>query len=392
MMRETMKQAGDLQLLVRTYAGLEETLAGEIRKLGGGDAEIITRGVTCSGDLGFIYKLNLSLRSGLRVLREITRFRFHDNESFYKAIYEINWHELFDTNKTFRIDSLLFSPMFRNSMFVSQLAKDAIVDRFRKENEKRPFVDTRSADIYISIYVNGNEAGVYLDSSGESLHRRGYKTTQTAAPLSEVLAAGILLISGWTEHFPLIDPMCGSGTFVIEAALLANRIPPGIFRKGFSFEHWKQHDPELFSQILDSVTGKISDAPVKIIGSDLSRRNLEVAKSNAVAADVASDIRFEQIDFKDYPQQEHRSFLFLNPPYGERLQPPELEALYTMVGSTFKHRFPGSEAWLLTAVPDAIRWIGLKPSRKIPLFNGDLECRLLKYNLYAGSKKAVNRE
>lgn len=387
MIRGNIKEAGTIPLLVRTYAGLEEVLAGEIRKLGGGDAQVITRGVQCSGDLGFIYKLNLSLRTGLRVLHEVGRFNFRDNDSFYKAIHDLPWHQWFDVKKTFRIDSLLFSTLFKNSMFVSQLAKDAIVDRFRKETEQRPFVDTRSADVFISIYVNGQEAVVYLDSSGESLHRRGYKTTQTAAPLSEVLAAGILLLSEWSPHFPLLDPMCGSGTIVTEAALMAHQVPPGIFRKGFAFEHWKNYDKALFEQIMASVTGKIKEFPVKIFASDMSRRALEAARNNAIAADVASDIRFECRDFKDYPEQTEKSFLFLNPPYGERLQPAELEGLYKMIGSTFKHRFPGSQAWVFSSVPDSIRWIGLRPSRKIALFNGDLECRLLKYDLYAGSKK-----
>jgi putative N6-adenine-specific DNA methylase len=391
MMRENVKKAGELSILVRTYSGLEEVLATEIRKMGGGDAEIITRGVKCSGDLGFIYKLNFSLRTGLRVLMEVGRFRFEHNDAFYKSIYDLPWHEWFDVDKTFRIDSLLFGQHFKNSMFVSQLAKDAIADRFRAEVGRRPFVDGRSADVYISIYVNGNDAVVYLDSSGESLHRRGYKTAQTIAPVSEVLAAGILMISGWTGHFPLIDPMCGSGTFVIEGALMARQIPPGIFRKGFAFEHWKMHDTALCEQIIESVTAKIIEIPLQIMGSDHSRKALEAAKQNAVSAEVADAISFKLTDIADYPVQERKSYVFINPPYGERLQPAELEGLYKTIGSVLKHRFPGSEAWLLTSVPEALHWIGLRPSSKIALFNGDLECRLLRYNLYEGSKKPSKR-
>jgi len=390
MKREEVKQAGSMPLLVRTYAGLESVLAEEIRSLGGGDAEIITRGVKCTGDLGFIYKLNLSLRCGIRVLYEVSRFRFTDNDSFYREVYALPWHAWFDVNKTFRIDSLLFSKHFKNSMFVSQLAKDALADRFRKETGKRPFVDTRLAQIYISIYVNDQEAVIYLDSSGESLHKRGYKLEQTLAPLSEVLAAGILKMSGWSEHFPLIDPMCGSGTFAIEAALMAQRIPPGIFRKGFSFEHWKLHEPDLLERIVDSVSGKIRQVPLQIMASDISRKAVEISRKNARAADILNDIRISQIDFRDYPAQERRCFLFLNPPYGERINPPELETIYRMIGSTLKHRFPGSIAWVLSAIPDSIEWIGLRPSGKTPLFNGDIECRLLRYEMYAGSKKNIN--
>jgi putative N6-adenine-specific DNA methylase len=374
-------------ILVRTYAGLEEVLAAEVRKLGGADVELITRGITCKGDQGFIYKLNLALRTGLRVLKPIKTFRFKNKEEFYNQVYDINWASLFDVEKTMTIDTLLFSEMFDNSMYVSQLTKDAIADRFRKEVNKRPFIDSQSPHVYISVYMRDNEAIIYLDSSGESLHKRGYRKQQVKAPLSEVMAAGIIQLSGWSHHFPLIDPMCGSGTFSIEAALMANNIPPGIFRPGFAFENWLDYDEELFRSILTSLTNKITDYPLDIRASDRSRVALQIALENAKMADVEKDIVFEPRTLEKSVNPGKKAFLFMNPPYGERMQTDEIEALYGMIGSTLKHTFMGCEAWLFTSNEEALKHVGLRPSRKFKLFNGPLECRLVKFELYEGSKK-----
>ena len=379
---------GQHEILVRTYAGLEEVLEGEIRKLGGADVERMVRAVSCSGDKGFMYKLNLALRTGLRVLKPIKKFSFKSNDDFYNEIMAIDWPALFDVDKTMIFDTLLFSEHFTNSMFVSQLAKDAVCDRFRKDVGRRPFIDSKEPQIYISVYVRDQEVTIYLDSSGESLHRRGYRKEMVKAPLSEVMAAGILMMSGWTYHFPLIDPMCGSGTFSIEAALLANNIPPGIFRPGFAFENWKDFDKELFDMILESLNKRITEFPVNITASDRSFTAVELARENAREAGVEDDIHFAPIPFDKQPTPEKRVFLFLNPPYGERMQPEDIDALYGMIGSTLKHTFGGSEAWLFTSNQEALNQVGLRPSRKIKLFNGPLECRLVRYEMYSGSKKA----
>jgi putative N6-adenine-specific DNA methylase len=376
------------EILVRTYAGLEEVLEGEVRKLGGADVERIVRGVVCTGDKGFLYKLNLSLRTGLRVLKPIKKFRFKSNDDFYKEIEAIDWPSLFDVDKTMIIDSLLFSELFKNSMFVSQLAKDAICDRFRKEVGRRPFIDSKEPHIYVSVYVRDTECTIYLDSSGESLHRRGYRKEQVKAPLSEVMAAGIIMMSGWSYHFPLIDPMCGSGTFSIEAALIANNIPPGIFRQGFAFEHWKDFDQGLFDTILESLNKRITENPVDIQASDRSYGAVELARENAREAGVEGDIRFDPKPFDKQQNPGKKAFLFLNPPYGERMQPEDIDALYGMIGSTLKHTFGGCEAWLFTSNQEALNKVGLRPSRKIKLFNGPLECRLVRFEMYDGSKKA----
>lgn len=381
-------------LLVRTYAGLEDVLMQEIAQLGGAEPEKLTRAVACKGDKGFIYKLNLGLRTALRVLKPLSSFSFQSNEEFYEGVHAIAWDTLFSVDKTFAIDSIVFSQMFNNSMFVSQLAKDAIADRFRKSSGKRPFVDSREPEIAISVYVRDQEATVYLDSGGESLHRRGYRTEQIKAPLSEVMAAGILKLSGWTHHFPLIDPMCGSGTFSIEAALLGSQVPPGLFREHFSFMNWSDFDADLFETVKESLVKRISDVPLRIKAADNSRRALSIARENAARAEVASDIQFELQDFlksssSDWPENTEggKKFIFINPPYGERLQPENIEQLYRDIGSTLKHKYPGCEAFVFTSHPDVVKLIGLKPSKKWKLYNGKLECQLLHYSLYSGSRK-----
>ena len=375
------------KILVRTYAGLEDVLFEEVMRLGGANPVRLNRAVECEGDKGFIYKLNLGLRTALRVLKPLHAFSFKDNQQFHQEIMSIDWPSYFSVEKTFAFDSIVFSSLFNNSMFVSQLAKDALCDRFRQDTGKRPFVDGREPQVRISIYVRENEATVYLDSSGESLHLRGYRTEQVKAPLSEVMAAGILKISGWSHHFPLIDPMCGSGTFSIEAALLAAEVPAGIFRQKFGFEHWNDYDPELFQTILNGLTSKIKEDPLNIKASDIHHRAVSISRDNAGRAGVDTEIHFSVDDFLKSSGPDRKAFIFINPPYGERLHPADLEAVYTGIGSTLKHKYPGCEAWVFTSNPEAIRLIGLKPSKKIKLFNGPLECQLLRYEMYSGTKK-----
>jgi putative N6-adenine-specific DNA methylase len=377
----------NFQILIRTYAGLEEVLLQEVTKLGGIDPETIVRGVTCYGDEGFVYKLNLTLRTGLRVLKPLYEFEFRNNDDFHREIMQIDWPALFSVDKTIRVDTLLFSDRFKNSMFVSQLCKDAVCDRFRQETGKRPFVDGHHPDISISVYVRNHTAVVYLDSSGESLHIRGYRGNNVKAPLSEVLAAGILALSGWSHHFPLYDPMCGSGTFSIEAALMADKIPPGIFRESYSFMNWKSFDAALFNTIREGLVSRIEDNKARIYASDISPRAVLAAKENIYRAGVEDVVRIEKADFNKLKAPEQKTFVILNPPYGERLKPEDIEKLYAEIGSVLKHTFMGSEAWIFSAAEDAFKHIGLKPSRKIKLFNGSLECKLMRFEMYSGSKK-----
>ncbi len=386
-MYKNFTSGAQFQILVRTYSGLEDILLEELKKLGAAEPLKLTRAVECTGDLGFVYKLNLALRSAVKILVPLNRFKFESNEEFYRGVFEVPWPELFDADKTFAFDSIVFSRYFSNSMFVSQLAKDAVADKFRERTSKRPFIDNRNPQVPLSIYVRENEATVYLDSSGISLHQRGYKTEQVKAPLSEVMAAGIIQMSGWSSHFPLIDPMCGSGTFAIEAALYAANVPPGIFREQFGFEHWKNYDKELYTKIFDALCSKINEQPIDISTSDIRRASVSIARENAERANVGGEIKFATADFTKSKGPDRKAFVFMNPPYGERLNPEHLETLYAQIGSTLKHQYAGCEAWVFTAHPDAIKLIGLKPGKKIKLMNGPLECLLLQYVLYAGSKK-----
>jgi putative N6-adenine-specific DNA methylase len=383
---------GQFQILIRTYSGLEEVLYKEVTALGGANVEKLNRAVSCTGDLGFVYKLNLALRTAVKVLVPLNQFVFHDNKSFYDAVYQIDWPGLFAHDKTIAFDSIVFSRYFDNSMFVSQLAKDAVADRFRKAGLPRPFVDARNPDVPLSIYVKENEATVYLDSSGMSLHQRGYKPEQVHAPLSEVMAAGILKLSGWSPHFPLIDPMCGSGTFSIEAAMLASGVPAGMFRKRFGFEQWKAYDAGLYEQIFTSLVNRISESPFEIHASDRDARAIAIAKRNAEAAQFSDEISFSVSDFLKSSGPERKAFLFMNPPYGERLNPDDLAQLYAGIGATLKHRYAGCEAWVFTAYPEAVKQIGLKPSTKIKLMNGPLECLLLRYEMFAGKRNEFKKQ
>ena len=383
---------GQFQILVRTYSGLEEVLFREIAALGGAEREKLNRAVSCKGDLGFVYKLNLALRAAVKVLVPIKQFVFHDNNSFYDALFEIDWPEFFSHDKTIAFDSIVFSRFFDNSMFVSQLAKDAVADRFRKAGFPRPFVDARNPDVPLSVYIKENEATVYLDSSGNSLHQRGYKPEQVHAPLSEVMAAGILKLSGWSHHFPLIDPMCGSGTFSIEAAMLASNVPAGMFRKRFGFEHWKAYNSELVEQIFNGLMSRISETPFEIKASDRDAHAIAIAKRNAEAAQFVDEISFSVADFLKSSGPERKAFIFMNPPYGERLNPDDLAQLYNGIGTTLKHHYSGCEAWIFTAYPEAIKQIGLKPSAKIKLMNGPLECLLLRYELFAGKRTEFKKQ
>ena len=383
---------GQFQILVRTYSGLEEVLYREIASLGGANAEKLNRAVSCTGDLGFVYKLNLALRTAVKVLVPLHQFVFHDNKSFYDAVFQIDWPGFFSHDKTIAFDSIVFSRYFDNSMFVSQLAKDALADRFRKAGFPRPFVDARNPDIPLSIYVKENEATVYLDASGISLHQRGYKPEQVHAPLSEVMAAGILKLSGWSSHFPLIDPMCGSGTFSIEAAMLASGVPAGMFRKRYGFEHWKAYDSDLQEQIFNGLLGRITETPFDIKASDRDPRAIAIAKRNAEDAQFSDELSFSVSDFLKSSGPDRKAFVFMNPPYGERLNPDDLAHLYAEIGATLKHRYSGCEAWIFTAYPEAVKQIGLKPSTKIKLMNGPLECLLLRYEMFAGKRNDFKKQ
>jgi putative N6-adenine-specific DNA methylase len=314
-------------------------------------------------------------------------FRIRSKEDLYKGGSKIEWDRFMDTDDTFSIVPVINSPHFGHTGYAGLIIKDAIADYFRNKTGRRPSVDTTNPRVLINLHISNDNVTISLDSSSVPLYKRGYRQEQTVAPLNEVLAAGILLLSGWNVSSTLTDPMCGSGTIPIEAGLIASKIPPGKFRQFFGFQKWKDFDEDLFEKIKIECNSQIGLSPVKIFGSDISEETLKFAKANVARAGLSDVITLEKSDFKDLKSIDEHGYLFLNPPYGQRIKPEEIDMLYGMIGTTLKHNFPGTTAWLITSNKESLKHIGLKPKEKYTLFNGALECVLLKYEMYTGTKK-----
>jgi putative N6-adenine-specific DNA methylase len=384
----------NFKMVAKTFFGFEEILAKEVQQLGGQDVQTGTRVVTFLGDKGFMYKANLSLRTALKILKPIKWFKVFNDKSLYDGVSSIDWSHFMTEKQTFVVDVTLYSEVFNNSQFVALKTKDAIVDQFREKTGIRPSVDKDFPDLRIHIHLDRDQCTVSLDTSGESLHQRGYRSATNIAPINEVLAAGMLILSGWdgTSHF--LDPMCGSGTILAEAAMIACNIPANINRKEFAFEKWNDWDNDLFDQIIDSLMKKTREFHYTIKGYDKAPSAVRKAQDNIQNANLDDYVTIEQKDFFETEKQtEGPLHMVFNPPYGERLD-IDMERFYREIGDTFKQSYPNTQAWFITANLEALKFVGLKPSRKIKLFNGKLEARLLKYDIYEGSKRAKfqNRE
>ena len=374
------------EMIAKTFQGVEEILAEELTTLGANDIQIGRRMVSFTGDKRMMYKANFCLRTAIRILKPIKNFTAKDADEVYNQIQAIPWEEYLDVNKTFAIDAVVFSEEFRHSKFVSYKVKDAIVDYFRKKTGKRPSVRINNPDVLLNIHIAQTTCTLSLDSSGESLHRRGYRQEQVDAPLNEVLAAGMLLMTGWRGECDLIDPMCGSGTIPIEAALIARNIAPGVFRKGFAFEKWVDFDSEMFDEIYNDDSQE-REFTHKIYGYDNNPKANEIATHNIKAAGVSKDVTLKLQPFQQFEQPQEKSIIVMNPPYGERISTNDLLGLYQMIGERLKHAFVGNEAWVLSYREECFDQIGLKPSKKVPLFNGALECEFRKYEIFDGKYK-----
>jgi putative N6-adenine-specific DNA methylase len=376
----------NFKITAKTLEGLEEVLAAEIRAIGGTNITVGKRAVDFEGDMGMIYRANYYLRTALRIFRQIESFTFTDIDDFYLGCMKIRWESFLNINDSFSIQSTVFhSPQFRNSMFASLKVKDAIADRFRQKHGRRPDVDTKSPDILFHVHISHDKCTISLDSSGESLHKRGYRQLQGEAPLNEVLAAGMILLSGWNGETDFVDPMCGSGTLPIEAALMAKNIPPGKFRKEYAFMNWHEYDPGLFTQIREESV--IKEFRGKIYASDIRNSSMLAAQTNARSARVFNLIQFKTTDFAKLDLEVKNAHILINPPYGERLEVHEIEGLYAMIGERLKHHFTGNEAWILSSAPQLMHKIGLKPGSRVRLFNGALECSFQKYEMFSGKQK-----
>ena len=378
----------NFKMIAKTFYGFEEILSEELLKLGAQKIIKGNRNVSFYGDKGFMYKSNISLRTALKIIKPIKEFKFKDIDEYYKKIYEIKWEDYLDFNSSFLINSIVFnSKIFNNSKFTSLKAKDAIVDRFRNKFKNRPSINSFNPELKIEIHVNRNFCTISLDSSGESLHKRGYKKYNSAAPLNEVLAAGIILMSAWDKKSDLLDPMCGTGTFLIEAAMIARNIAPNLNRLAFAFEKWKDWDNELFETIEESVKSKEIEFEYKLYGFDISGAMIKKAEKNIEISGLGVDIEIVKKDFlTSIKTDTDKLHVLINPPYDKRIS-ADVNQLYKKIGDTLKNNYLYSDVWIITANLEAIKSIGLKSSKKIKLFNANLESRLLNYKIYPGSKK-----
>ena len=390
-LRNLNKMNQEFELIAKTFQGLEEVLARELTELGASNIEIGRRMVSFTGDKALMYKANFCLRTAIRILKPIKHFTAKTADEVYDAVKAIVWEEYLDNMSSFAVDAVVFSNEFRHSKFVAYKVKDAIVDYFREKTGNRPSVRISNPDLAINIHIAEDQCTLSLDSSGESLHRRGYRQEQVEAPLNEVLAAGMILMTGWRGECDLIDPMCGSGTIPIEAALIARNIAPGIFRKEFGFEKWKDFDQNLLDSIYNDDSQE-REFTHKIYGYDNNPRANEIATHNVKAAGVSKDVILKIQPFQQFEQPKEKSIIITNPPYGERISSGDLLELYKMIGERLKHAFTGNDAWILSYRDECFDQIGLKASVKIPLFNGALECQFRQYQLFDGKYKAFRSE
>lgn len=400
-----MKQQATFLMLAKTFKGLEEVLAKELIELGANDVQLERRAVSFRGDKALLYRANLCLRTASRILVPIVeatltpkKKNIAPEDLLYEAVKRVEWSRYMSVENTFAIDATVYSDTFRNSRFVTYRVKDAIADYWMEHADKRPSVAVEAPDILINVHIAKEHLTLSLDSSGESLHKRGYRVANTEAPINEALAAGMLLMAGWKGQSDFYDPMCGSGTLLIEAALIARNIAPGVFRQAFAFEKWPDFDAELWSDIYNDDSQE-HEFTHKIYGSDASFYAIQQAAKNIKSAGVQKDVELKQIRMEEIKISNLQSsisnpspLVMLNPPYGERLKSnKEMEELYSAIGSTLKHQFAGATAWIISSNDAAMKCIGLKPSRKVRLLNGELDCQFNRYDLFQGKRKDNNQ-
>lgn len=381
----------EFELIAKTFMGLEPVLAKELTQLGANEVQIGRRMVSFMGDKEMMYRANFQLHTAIRILKPIKHFKALSADDVYREVQKIDWSEYIGLDKTFAVDSVVFSEEFRHSKFVAYKVKDAIVDQFREKTGKRPNISVANPDIRLNIHIAEDKCTLSLDSSGESLHRRGYRQESVEAPLNEVLAAGMILMTGWQGETDFIDPMCGSGTLLVEAALIAHNMAPGLFRKEYAFEKWPDFDSDLFDRIYNDESSE-REFTHHIYGYDVDIKAVNTARLNVRAAGLLNDITVEEADFKNFIQPKEKSIIVTNPPYGERISTPDLLGTYKMIGERLKHQFLNNDAWILSYREECFDQIGLKPSIKIPVYNGSLECEFRKYQIFDGKMKDFRAE
>jgi putative N6-adenine-specific DNA methylase len=377
----------NFNMVAKTLFGFEDLLEKELTQLGAQHVKKGVRNVSFVGDKGFMYKANLGLRTAIKILRPIYAFHVKNEKDLYNKIYAMDWGKYLKPTGSLAVDATIHSDLFSHSLYIAQKTKDAIVDKFRDTDGQRPNVDLKFPDLKINVHIDRRKCTISLDSSGDSLHKRGYKTATNIAPINEVLAAGLIMLSGWDGQCDFMDPMCGSGTMLIEAAMIACNIPPNLMRKEFAFERWQDWDVDLFETIEASLLKKTRDFHYKIIGYDKAPSAVFKAKENIKHAQLDDFIEVKHENFfKTQKGGRQKLHMVFNPPYGERLD-IDMQDFYSNIGDTLKQNYPGTDAWFITSNLDALKHVGLRPSRKIQLYNAKLESRLVKYVMYEGSKK-----
>ncbi|MDP3463597.1 MAG: THUMP domain-containing protein [Bacteroidales bacterium] len=374
-------------LIAKTSAGLEQVLADELTSLGATDISLMTRAVSFTADKRLMYKANYCVRTALRILKPLASFKARDEDVLYDQVRQIDWSQLMDTDKTLAIDAVVSGKHFTHSQYIALKTKDAIVDQFRDKTGSRPSVNLTNPDLRINLHIYNDQCSLLLDSSGESLHKRGYRVVVDKAPINEVLAAGLVLLSGWKADSHFVDCMCGSGTIPIEAAMIAMNIPGGYYREWYGFQRWNDFDEELWKEVVSEASDQIRDFDFDIIASDRSAKAIDIARENVRKARLHKDIQLFRKPMEQLVPPEGGGIMIINPPYGERLEEENLNALYTIIGNTLKHYFKGYKAWVISSDMTALKLIGLKPSKKIPVFNGPLDCRFLCFDIFDGSMK-----
>jgi len=379
-------------LVAKTLFGLEQVLAEELIALGAEDVTLGRRLANFSGGRRLLYRANLCCRTAIRVLLPIGTFMAENEESLYRGVQQIDWARFLDRAGSLAIDPVVHNSFLTHSLFAAQLAKDAIVDQFRSRTGERPSVDRDDPDLRINLHLNANRVTVYLDSSGNSLHKRGYRAATGEAPINEVLAAGILRLAQWDGSSPLADFMCGSGTFVIEAALLTRNVAPGLIRKRYGYMRWPDFDRTLHEDLLAEARAMRSERfDFAVIGSDLDEHVIELARRNARQAGVENDVRFEVASFDSVSPPGTSGLLVTNPPYDERLRLSKMEGVYARLGAALRRNWAGWRACIFTGNLEAAQHMGMKSKRTLTLFNGPIECRLFEFDLRHKPRRSDDR-
>lgn len=376
-----------MKFLAKTFEGLEGILSKELMSLNALNVRQGRRSVFFEGDLKLLYQCNLHLRTAISVLRPVYEFEARGDDELYQKIYDFDWSVFLSVNQTFSITPVIRSSYFKHSKYTSLKVKDAIVDQFRDRLDKRPDVDTRSPDIPIQLHINQEQCSISLDSSGDPLFKRGYRKETGPAPLNEVMAAGLILLSGWNPSLPFIDPMCGSGTLPIEAAMIALNIPPAYLRKSFAFQNWPDFDLNTWNELQIKIPVSFTDSKIDIRGYDSSQNAVRMSKDNSSQLPVRKIVHFETRKFEELIPSRQPGFMIMNPPYDNRLQKWDIINFYKMIGDRFKSNFQDYTAWIFSGQIEALKSVGLRTSQKIPLMNGPIQCSFRKYEMYAGSKK-----